>query len=248
MTIRDNGESNDPRSGRLHRENPERTEPARSAKHHLDANGGWRESLTGSVAANGDAAESADGPDTVGYGVHLGYKIIEEQILKGRKIAEQWHAPGREEKDGDEWPRVLERLLNVYRDLGSVYMDATESIISRVAKLALEYDPSTDGERHASPDTRTADIAVTVSSSKKVRIQLDLKPGLAGNLSIPPLHGLDAAAKPLTTVCFSPGMTTNLPELHVELPDDCVATTYTGVIVDADTNEPMGTLCVHVVD
>jgi hypothetical protein len=112
----------------------------------------------------------------------------------------------------------------------------------------MEYDPSTDGERHASPDTRTADIAVTISSSKKVRVQLDLKQGLAGNLSIPPLHGLDAAAAPLTTVCFSPGMTTNLPELHVELPDDCVATTYTGVIVDADTNEPVGTLCLRVVD
>ena len=248
MTIRENGESNDSRSERLHRDDPERTEPTRSAKHHLDANGGWRESLTGRAAPNGDAAGPADGPDAIGYGVHLGYKIIEEQILKGRKIAEQWHAPGREEKNGDEWPRVLERLLNVYRDLGSVYMDATESIISRVAKLAMEYDPGADAERHVSPDTRTADIAVTVSSSKKVRIQLDLKPGLAENLSITPLHGLDAAAAPLTTVYFSSELTTNLPELHVELPDDCVATTYTGVIVDANTNEPVGTLCLHVVD
>ncbi len=248
MTIRDNSESNDSRPERLHREDPERAEPTRSAIHHIDANGGWRESLTGGAAPNGDVGEPADGSDAVGYGVHLGYKIIEEQILKGRKIAEQWRGPGGEKTDGDEWPRVLERLINVYRDLGSVYMDATESIISRVAKLAMDHEPGSFGEGHTAPETRTADIAVTVSSSKKVRIQLDLKPGLAENLSIPALHGLDAAAAPLTTVYFSRESAANLPELHVELPDDCVATAYTGVIVDADTNEPMGTLCVQVLD
>jgi hypothetical protein len=248
MTIRNNGESNGSRSERLHREDAQRSEPLRSAKYQVDANGGWRESLTGHQAANGNGSANSDNPDVVGYGVHLGYKIIEEQILKGQKLAEQWHAPGHKEKKEDEWPRVLDRLLNVYRDLGSVYMDATESIIARVANLAMDFDAGKGEERDPAPANGNADIAVTVSSRKKVRIQLDLKPGTVRNLSIPALHGLDAAAAPLTTVYFSPGLARGQPELQVALPDDCAAGNYTGVIVDADTNEPKGTLCLQVLD
>jgi hypothetical protein len=248
MTIRENGESIDSRPKRLHREEPERSEPVRSAKHHVDANGGWRETVTGHSATNGEAGESDDGQDTVGYGVKLGYKIIEDQILKGQKIAEQWHANSPEEKDEDEWPRVLGRLLNVYRDLGSVYMDATESIISRLANLAMDYEPGADKKSESAPSMRTPDIPVTVSSVKKIRIQLDLKPQVGGNLRVQALHGLDTAATPLTNIYFTPGTATISPELHIEIPDDCIATAYTGVVVDADTNEPMGTLCVHVVD
>ena len=247
MTIRDNGESVDSQPKRMHRDDPARSEPVRSAKHHVEGNGGWRESLTGHPAANGDAEPEAT-EDTVGYGVKLGYKLIEDQILKGQKIAEQWRSPGGESTDEDEWPRVLGRLLNVYRDLGSVYMDATESIISRVANLAMEYEPGADKQSESTPGMGTPDIPITVSSVKKVRIQLDLKPQARGNLSIPPLHGLDSAAAPLTTVYFAPGSTKNPPELNIEIPDECIATAYTGVVVDAGTNEPMGTLCVHVVD
>jgi len=247
MTIRDNGETEGASAQRLRREEPERTEPIRSAKFHVEANGGWGESLTGRPTAKNDGGEAGDASDAVDYGVRLGYKIIEEQILKGRKLAEQWHAPDAGRRHEEQWPRVLDRLLNVYRDLGSVFMDATESVISRAANLAMEsyaegVDPHDRGERAG------LDLAVTVASRKKVRIQLDLKSGVTGNLNVPALHGLDPAAEPLTSVSFLPRSTGKGAELEVEIHDNALATTYTGAIVNADTNEPMGTLCLQILD
>ncbi len=247
MTIRDNGESEGARVERLCREDPERTEPIRSAKHHVEANGGWGESVTGRPSVEQDGAEAGDGLDVVDHGVRLGYKIIEEQILKGRKLAEQWHSPDTGRRNGEDWPRVLDRLLNVYRDLGSVWMDATESIFSRVASQAME-DGVEGGESHASTGQRKVDLAVTVRSQKKVRIELDLQSSSTCNLSVPALHGLDPAAEPLTSVRFLPRSSGKGPELEVEVPDDALAATYTGVIVNADTNEPRGTLCLQVLD
>ena len=247
MTIRDSGELEGSRGERLRREDPKRTEPIRSARNHVEANGGWGESLTGRPTGKKDGNEAGDSSDTVDYGVHLGYKIIEEQILKGRKLAEQWHAPDTERKPEEEWPRVIDRLLNVYRDLGSVWMDATESIISRVANLAME-SYAEGGESHAHAEQSNLDLAVTVKCGKKLQIQLDLKSGLAGNLNVPPLHGLDPAAEPLTSVRILPRSTGKGAELEVEVPDNALATTYTGVIVNADTNEPRGTLSLQVLD
>ena len=87
-----------------------------------------------------------------------------------------------------------------------------------------------------------------MASQKKVRIELDLKSQAGSNLRVQALHGLDAAAVPLTAIHFVSGQAGDAPELHIEIPSGSVASAYTGVVVDADTNEPMGTLSVHVLD
>jgi hypothetical protein len=239
MTTHNNGE--ELQSERFRRQDPERAAPIRSAAHHLNENGVWRGKLNGNTR----------GADVgVDYGVQLGYQVIEDQIEKGREAARQWHGPEQDAKNPENWSRVLDRLLNVYRDLGSVYMDATESLIAKAAELVMQSeDPSTAPS--ASPSTSQSannpvDVSIRLLSSKSARVSLDLKP-LASprGLKVHSLQALDGGVPALTDISFvdEPG---SGMVLQIDLPENCVATTYSGTIVDASTGQPRGTVCVVV--
>lgn len=71
-------------SDRPTRAQPERSRPNREFSNILNQNTGSTSNGTDNAQASGE-----NWTDTVGYGVKLGYRVIEEQIRQGQRIAQQ---------------------------------------------------------------------------------------------------------------------------------------------------------------
>lgn len=147
---------------------------------------------------------------------------------------------------------LIERVVGLYRDLGALCLDAVGSVarnptlragLSRVATGATGAPPA------AAPGAAATQLAVEVSSSRRTRVALDWRPLRAD--SRPLVHGLHAlqpaaggpSAVP-TVVLVSAGV--GQPVVQVQVPESAPAGLYSGLVVDAASNEPCGSLSVTV--
>lgn len=116
---------------------PRRTQPARSRPNRefyniLNQNTGSTSSSANNAHANGE-----NWTDTVGYGVKLGYRVIEEQIRQGQRIAQQVNSGsygmGSMNNDVQELAQSIQRYCE---DSAQLYMRLMGSMTSDMAGRA----------------------------------------------------------------------------------------------------------------
>lgn len=219
------------------------------------------------------AAAQSPTEDPVARGVRLGYQVIEEQLLQGQKLAERlgraavrMATPGGQrsasasdagavrqaaEIDGEA---LLDRVLHLYRDLGALCVDAVEAVarspalrggVARVVAGAAEEGAPAATATAATTKTATEGIALDIECSRRTQVALDWRSGRAGSQPrVHALHALEPGVPPLAGVEFAGEAGARV--LRVVVAESQPAGTYSGVVVDAASNEPCGTLSVRI--
>jgi hypothetical protein len=167
--------------------------------------------------------------DPVSQGVKLGYSVLEEQMREGRKFAERLRGPARPGQTAPDLGALIERALNIYRDIGALAFAATEALARSPGAAAAPEAP-------AAP---SASYAFDVKSSRKVSVKLDVRAG--GAPRVGPLQAALGDAPAIASVGFEAGSV-----LRLEIADEQPAGVYNAVVVDAASGEPLGTLTVRI--
>ena len=246
---------------RMHREDAVRTEPIRNWSALYRRSDSWKER---SSAASGQSSEPTpqEQPlnDVVSHGVKLGYRVVEDHIRHGQRIAQEVnnrsYSPG---AFGNDIRETIERLARYYTDLGSLWGELVNSLVSNpdvINNLQQLWQrattpAATNGTSAHNPEGPEAHVmtAVTIDviASQPTQVTLDLYPQSERLLLT--THGLrsvDPDKPPLTNISFVPGSDHSPVCLRVHIPNDQPPDTYTGIIVEQATNRPRGTLSVRV--
>jgi hypothetical protein len=228
---------------RLHRPELGRTEPIRNVATYLG------NPVSGAGASSTPEqhgpAETADG--AVARGVRLGYSVIEEQLREGQRLAQRLgRAAGKATASGsDEIGPLIERALNLYKDMGALCFEAIETLArSPVLSAGFSRMWQAKAETEPGPDIT---YGLELASKRRTQVTLNLRrfPGHFIPL-VHTLHASDPAIPPLTGVRFKMEAASQTPILQVEIPDTQAPATYTGVVADSTTNEPCGTICLRI--
>ncbi len=236
---------------RLRRPEPQRTGPIRNATGYFRESHSWGSE---DHPAWREPTEVLD--DMVTQGVNLGYRVIDEHLRQGRSAAAKLRS-GIDDTggDGNDMDELLTRLQRIYKDVGSLCYDAFDVLARSPALLRWLAGRDPDGgqsgtSRGASQATAPiggAGIAVEVSSTRRILVNLNLPP--ESEPYVPAVHALHAGdpnCPPLTAIAFRIDPASRVPILEVNVPDHQPPALYTGVVVDRTTNEPKGTLSVRV--
>jgi len=239
---------------RLHRQDPKRAEPIRNLTAFLRNSHSWGEVPPGEEHSHtGEGEKSSETIDDVlTHGVNLGYKIIDEHILQGRRVADDLRhrrSFGSEQKGETpgEINALVSRLLGLTKDMGALCFDSLELALKSPLLLAQLADRGQHSEETTpSPSVTESNISIEISSKRRAQVTLNL-PARARPYSplIHALHAANPAFPPLTGVRFQHSAG-KAPLLLVEIPDGQPPSTYTGVVVEKDTNEPVGSLVIRV--
>lgn len=95
---------------------------------------------------------------------------------------------------------------------------------------------------------KTGPVAIEVVSSRAARVTLDLSGRHSGRFTLPAggLRAADDGRPPLDDVVLFTGEDGERPVMRIRVPDQQPAGVYMGVIVDALSKEPCGTLSVRI--
>ena len=162
-----------------------------------------------------------------------------------------------------EVQELLDRVLHLYKDMGALCVDAVDTLVhhpllrSGLARMTPAAAPEPAAVPAAAPATvngaatdsgaASSRFALDIRCSRRTQVTLDL-PQRAGSF-VPRVHALhagDAALAPLTGVRFGTDEDSSAAVLQLDIADTQPAATYSGVVVDAATNQPRGTLSVRL--
>jgi hypothetical protein len=243
---------------RLHRKDPERTEPVRRWSTLYRAPEAQKpHGLPPGAEAPGaepEREEKADSwSDVVAEGVAVGYRVIEEQIRQGQRVAEQFSEAsyGPAAMSGD-LREASERMVRYSADLVALWLDFVNSTVANgdlLRGLSGVLQPGGPTPRTAAEPAATTNFAVEISSTRAVRVSLELKPGSAARaLAAHALRALEEDKPALADVACEGSRDGGLVTVRLRVPDGQPAGLYTGVIADRQTGEPVGTLSARLLE
>lgn len=210
---------------------------------------------------NGSGASDTEPLDSVvSRAVELGYKVIEEQIQQGQQIAEQL-ASGKVDPTliNGNASEVGERVLRFYSDMGALWFEMIESVLRNpsMGEMFSNLMPDSGARMNGAASSGAArvpangrlNIPVEVISpepmgarvSVEVHADCDFESMLAQSLC-----ARDADKQPITDVRFIPPGDGWPPSIRVTIPAGQAPGTYSGLILSAITDEPVGTICVQI--
>jgi hypothetical protein len=99
-----------------------------------------------------------------------------------------------------------------------------------------------NGNGNGSSGGQHNDVEIEVVSPYPTMVSLDLRSTPNAMLSVLALRAADDSKPPLADIAFHDGAAR--PVLRIKIPAGQPADTYSGVVVDARTHQPRGTLCV----
>jgi len=210
---------------------------------------------------NGSGAGTNEPLDSVvSRAVELGYKVIEEQIRQGQQIAGQV-ASGNIDPTliNGNVSEIGDRILRFYSDMGALWFEMIESVLRNpsMGEMFSSFMPETgarmNGSAHNGAGRTTANgrsnLPVEIVSSEPTGARVSIE--LGGDhdfeaILAQPLRTRDPDTKPIDDVRFIPPGDGWPPSIRVTIPKGQLPGTYSGLILSAITDEPVGTLCVHV--
>ena len=233
---------------RRHRPDPARAEPVRDFMTYVRASGlGAQAKPATGGSPSADAADHA-----VAHGVTLGYAVIDEQIRQGEKLAERLRQvtgkPGA--LPGVDVGTLIERALNVYKDMGSLAMAAMETLVRSpvLQSTTNAWSGAAGGAPGSAPAANgSTAFGFELTSNRRTQVKLEIRPHAVTFMPmVHALHASNPGLPPLTGVRFQFDSATSAPVLHIDVADSQPAGTYMGVVVDSASDEPCGTLSVRV--
>lgn len=216
-----------------------------------------------------DAPQGGDADSEAAQGVRLGYQVIEEHIRQGRNTARAFRKAAADDT-GADFGDLLTRALHVYQDAGSLVLDFIEHLAGNPVLLSAlsrarrkpsappsqsDAQPVAPGPEQAAEEAarraaeQTSLAGVELATRRPARASTQLHPCATPYApQVPALRAADPQTRPLTDIRFIPQPNGQGMLLRIEIPDDQPPGTYTGVIIDAETEEPRGTVCVRIDD
>jgi hypothetical protein len=240
-------------NGRVKRPCLERTRPIRS----------WSKLLGAPAAADGASAGDA-GPTPPGGGiarsVELGYRVIDDYIRQGRSVAERLGARTYgPEAVGADVQELGARMMRYASDFMAVWVQLMEVSVGGGARPAREARPpvpeaagpvaaaATDGAPISMREPEGTRVRVEVASLWPTEVWLDLRPEAAtASVVVHALRATDPEIPRLDDVSFANGPANDPPVLRVRIPPSQPPGVYNGLIIDRQTNRPVGTVSVRV--
>lgn len=256
---------------RWRRIEPERTDPRRSFSGALRGSAGkggsaggrrWRPSAEGGVEESGQ-------DDGVADGVRSAYRVLDEQIRRGQRIAREQaeRLVGR----GWEDPRQLmeqsmRTTFDAMLDMWMQWVDLTAAAVRfddwwwrELGMPGPGREPGEPGRSRPAPSTPPAPptpptggvpVTVEVTGDRPTRVWTELSPGvLTTPVVIQPLRSLRPQHPPLMEVTLShdPGEPASRPLLQVRVPAAQPEGQYHGFVLDAHTGAQLGVVTVEIV-
>ena len=228
---------------RIRRPAPQRTEPNRD---------GW--------ASDAPPIAEAEPPQVapaieqiVSDAVRIGYTVIEENLRQGRAAADRFGTGVYGVKDvPEDVGQIGRRVMQAVRDLSATWFDFLEASLRdpRFA-AALKSRPvapaPAGGKAGGRPPAAKGPVAIACSFPGKPAEVVSAtltSPEQLSMLAVPGLHSPDASAPPITSIVFllAPGGIV----ASIRIPPDQPPGTYSGVICDAKTHAPLGTISIKV--
>lgn len=237
---------------RLHREDPARTEPIRDWSTLYRQSNSWNSRDASANPKSGDEATRGGlCSDTVAQGVKLGYRVIEEYMRQGQRIAQQINNRSYGLGTmGNDIREISEQMLRYYSDLVSLWLDLMGSIAGNpdlIRNLFGLWQPQSEPSVNAAPANGATTVSIEVVSARPAQVTLDLRPQSEGlPLATHGLRALDPEKPPLTDITFEPGADNGPVSLRIRVPEGQPPGLYTGVVIDRDTGQPRGTLSVRI--
>jgi hypothetical protein len=226
----------------------------------------------GGGSAEGRPGRDASTSGTVSRAVELGYSVIEEYIRQGQAFARTagpQRGPG--EPSAPDPRRLTERMYQYASDLAAVWLEYAQTTMSQAPPpgassaapgsrpaaphvggfdIGSETAParsSTGPDATGRPSLDPPGVSVDIVSTRRVEVTVELKPGsVHGALCAHDLRPGDPQLPRISGVTIDPVPSENRVIVRLKVPDDRPAATYTGLIVDAVSNLPQGTLSVRV--
>jgi len=239
---------------RLRREDPVRTRPVRNWSTLYRRRDSWefREPTAESTSAEGATRRGACN-DVLTEGVELGYRVIEEQIRQGQRVAAQInkrsYAPA---AVGNDIREVAERMLRYFADLSALWFEFLGSIAGNKDVFRSSFrptDPNSGPSPMAAATSGPIGVSIEVACFRPTQVTLDLRPHVDGlRLSAQDLRALEPGKPPLTEVAFESAPGGDLVSLRIRVPDTQPVGIYAGAVIDGDTGEPCGTLSVRLTE
>ena len=157
-----------------------------------------------------------------------------------------------------ELQELFDRVVHLYKDMGALCVDAVDTLVhhpvlrSGLARMTPGAAPGgapapTAASHAAAGQAGGTGFALDIRCSRRTQVTLDLPPRPDGfRPLVHALHAGDPALAPLTGVRFGTDEDSSAAVLQLDIADTLPAATYTGVVVDAATNQPRGTLSVRL--
>ena len=209
---------------------------------------------TGAAPAGGfeplNGAGAAAGPESgaIAASVRAAYAVVERNMQEGRNAAERLRAAGVSQAEPPNAREVANRMLHLSRDLGATWIDLIGTLLREPDVRSMIERLSTGDRTQRSPPAAVITVTQRLSSRRPVEVTLSplqlpdatRLPGIAG------LYSVAAGTPPITSVHFAArggGL-----ELNLGIADDQPAGAYAGTVVDADSQAPIGTLAVRILE
>ncbi len=235
---------------RVKRPSLERTKPIRSFRLSAAADDAARH------ASPTAGYETATGP--VARAVEMGYRVIDEYIRQGQSAARRFNEGGLNFGSfTSNWQEGATRIAQLTADWMSIWFELAQRAASggfmwpnAGASASPSAPPAGVTTAEApSPVSAPARVRIDIASTRPVEVSLDLRPEYArAPLVVHSLRAIDAALPRVTGVAFTPAQREDAAVLSVRIPAAHPAGTYSGAIVDATSNRPVGTLSVRIAD
>lgn len=208
----------------------------------------------------GNGGEPAGLDDVVSRAVETGYKVIEEQIRQGQRVAEQLSQGniGPDMVNGNV-SEIFDRVLRFYSDMGALWFEMLESVVRNPAASQLFENftgrsgdkvngHAMNGAAHPAAAPTGLPVEIICARPSGARAALDLHPGAdLTDILIQPLGSQQEGAPAIEGVRLIAARPGWPATVQITVPEEQPAGIYTGMLLQA-SGEPAGTLCLHLPD
>ena len=206
-------------------------------------------SRTGSNGTGGDAGESWS--ENVTHGVKLGYRVIEEHIRQGQRIAQEVNNRSYSSASmNNDIQEFIQRTQRYVSDCMQLYPGIVEMASSNFASMGEGFGSEVFGNRKNKSsnqgESQQPKVIMVIKAQKSIEINVDLGIG-CGDITIDHLHDSDVDKRAITDVKFET-ISADEYKLHINVDEDQPTGHYHGVILSATTGRPCGTVSALVTD
>lgn len=220
------------------------------------ANGSATKGATAAPANGAQQAGEWESARDAGYeAINNGYRVIDEYMRQGQRLAEEFWLPSPDAKaGGSEFSRMMDRFLRSAGDMGSAWLEMMTQWTQAPGRdlggprgTAGPFSAATYAGPNGPDATQTnaVALAIDVEASRRVRVAVDCR-GASAALQVHALVSGDPAAPPITSIRIDADALTGERTLHVSVPDAQPAGVYHGVLVDGAAQRPAGTITLTV--
>lgn len=234
---------------RIRRPRPERTEPVRN----------WSTMFGG--APRPDDAPAAGMADVVQRSVDLAYRVVDEYVRQGQRAAQRLSGrgggPETMASDVQDASAHLTRLasdgMRLWLEMLGVAMASAggAGLVPPAppapAPGATEAAPAAAAPAPTPATGEATRVRLEITTRQPVDVAVDLRPEAASaELVAHALRAADAEAPPLAGATFVRDADGGAVALRLAIPEAQPPGIYNGLVIDARSNRPVGTLSVRI--